>query len=352
MPEPLRIGKTLVGNGQPCFIIAEAGVNHNGDAQTACKLVDAAADAGTDAVKFQSFKTDHLITSNAPKAEYQRRHSEKENESQDDMLRQLELSEEAHRQIFEHCKKRKILFLSTPFDEKSADLLEQLGVEAYKIPSGELTNLPLIRHVAQKGRPMIISTGMATLPEVEAAVEAAHSRKNSQIILLHCVSHYPMKCSEANLRAMRTMADRFDCPTGFSDHSEEGVEVALAAVALGACVIERHFTLDTRQPGPDHFFSLEPALLQSLVRGIRHVESALGDGRKAPAESEFEMIKISRKSLVSKIPIKAGTQLTNAAVTAKRPGTGMAPSKIDELLGRTAKYDIHAGEILTRDMFD
>lgn len=337
-----------IGLGQPCFIIAEAGVNHNGDLTLAKRLIDAAVEAKADAVKFQTFKAERLASATAPKAAYQLRTTD-HGESQLEMLRRLELSEAAHRHLMAYCQTRGILFLSAPFEEGSADLLERLGVPAFKIPSGELTNLPLLAHVARKGKPMIVSTGMATLEEVEAAVQRIRSSGNPPLILLHCVSDYPANPAEANLRAMRTMAEAFNVPVGYSDHTP-GLDVALAAVALGACVIEKHFTLDSTLPGPDHRASLEPKELAVLVRGIRLVEAALGDGRKIPARSETATAAVARKSVVAARTIPRGTRLTEACLCLKRPGTGLPPSALPSVLGRTATREIPAETVLTWDM--
>lgn len=334
-----------IGPGQPCFIVAEAGVNHNGDIATARQLVGVAAQAGADAVKFQTFDADRLVTVNAPKAAYQLQATGAE-ETQRDMLRRLELSVSAHRELMTCCGEKGILFLSTPFDEESADLLESLGVEAFKIPSGEITNLSFLAHVARKGRPMIISTGMATLEEVRAAVETV---RGAEIVLLHCVSSYPAEPADANLRAMETLRREFDVPVGFSDHTS-GIEVSLASVVLGACMVEKHFTMDRSLPGPDHRASLEPAELTTLVQGIRNVESALGHGRKEPAASEANTAAVARKSLVAARDIEAGTRLTAELLDCKRPGTGLSPALRDSVVGHTARVDIPAGQLIAWEM--
>lgn len=342
---PIKIAGRLIGPRRPCFIIAEAGVNHNGDLALAKQLVDAAVTAGADAVKFQTFKAERLASASAPKAAYQLQTTDR-SESQLEMLRRLELSEPAHRALMAYCQEWRILFLSSPFEEESADVLEQLGVCAFKIPSGELTNLPFLEHVARKGKPMIVSTGMSTLAEVEQAVQAIRQMKNSQVVLLHCVSDYPADPSDANLRAMQTMADAFKVPVGYSDHTP-GIEVALAAVALGACVIEKHFTCDRTLPGPDHRASLEPDELRRLVQGIRMVESALGDGRKAPVPREANTAAVARKSLVAARDIPAGSLLTEESIAIKRPGTGLPPAMLPSLVGRKTLRDIPVDTLLT-----
>jgi N-acetylneuraminate synthase len=339
-----------VGTGQPCFIIAEAGVNHNGDVALAERLVDAAVRAGADAVKFQTFEAERLISAAAPKAEYQLRAGDPR-ESQLDMVRRLELSPEEYRQLAAYCERRRILFLSTPFDRKSVDLLVELGVPALKVGSGEITHWPFLEHVARSGLPIILSTGMAHLGEVDEAVRVVQSAGNGELALLHCVSNYPADPEDANLRAMRTMAVAFQLPVGYSDHTL-GIEVSLAAVALGACIIEKHFTLDRDLPGPDHRASLEPRELAALVRGIRIVESALGHGLKCPAPSEANTTAVARRSLVAAQDIPTGTTLTAGMVAIKRPGTGLPASFLPHVVGRTVRVEVLAGSLLRFDMLD
>jgi N-acetylneuraminate synthase len=339
-----------VGSGHPCFIIAEAGVNHNGSLDLALRLVDAAVGAGVDAVKFQTFQADRLVTLHAPKAAYQNETTGKA-ESQFEMLKKLELDETSHRTLVGHSASRGIAFLSTPFDEKSADFLETLDVPAYKVPSGELTNLPFLRHVAGKKRPLIMSTGMATLEEVGRAVEAVRTAECKDLVLLHCVSAYPAYPAEVNLRAMATLAEAFGVPVGYSDHTL-GIEVALAAVAMGACILEKHFTLNRSFPGPDHRASAEPAELAALVDSVRKVEAALGNGVKRPMASEADTALVARKSLVASRDIPEGAVLQPAMVAARRPGTGMAPDRANELVGRRARYEISEGTILSPEMFE
>lgn len=285
-----------IGVGLPCFIVAEAGVNHNGQIELARQLVDAAAAAGADAVKFQVFQAEKLVAPSAPKASYQRE-AGAFGESQLQMLKKLELPLAAFRDLEQYCRQKRILFLATPFDEQSSDFLEQLPVAGFKVSSCDLTHLGFLDHLARKGKPLLVSTGMANQTEVEAAVRAIRETGNDQVALLHCVSKYPAAPAEANLRAMATLAQAFDLPVGFSDHTP-GLEVALAAVALGACVIEKHFTISRGLPGPDHRASLEPDELGSLVRGIRNVEAALGHGRKEPVAGEAEVAGAARRSLV------------------------------------------------------
>lgn len=340
----------LIGNNHPCFIIAEAGVNHNGHLNMALQLVDAAVAARADAIKFQTFKAESVISSTAPKAIYQKRTTGAE-ESQLDMARHLELSYDQFKEIKAHCNKQGILFLSTPFDHDSADFLDELGVPAFKIPSGEVTNYPFLEHIASKGKPLIISTGMSYLGEVEQALCVIYASGNRKVILLHCVSNYPAEPADTNLRTMRTMATAFGVPVGYSDHTL-GIEVALAAVALGACVVEKHFTLDRTLSGPDHGASLEPNELSALVKGIRIVEAALGTGRKEPAATEANTSMVARRSLVAACDIPLMTVLTEQHIAIKRPGTGLPPAMREYLVGRRARTMIPADTLLTLELFE
>jgi N,N'-diacetyllegionaminate synthase len=342
MVATVEIAGRKVGPDQPCFIIAEAGVNHDGNLDKALSLIDAASRSGADAVKFQTFVAARLVTRNAPKAAYQMGNTDPA-ESQYEMLRRLELSPESHRKLLAHCRQKEILFLSTPFDEESADLLVALGVAAFKVSSGEITNLPLLSHLARYHKPMIISTGMSCLSEVESAVRTVERAGNSEIVLLHCVSNYPASPADANLRAMATMGKALGVPVGYSDHTL-GIEVAIAAVALGACVIEKHLTLDRTLPGPDQQASLEPDEMAQMVRSIRAVEAALGHGRKEPAASEAKIAAVARKSLFAARDIPAGTKLTEEMIDIKRPGTGLPPEMRPRLIGRTMRVSLSAGE--------
>jgi N-acetylneuraminate synthase len=344
----IRVGNKEIGPNRPCFIIAEAGVNHNGDIALAMRLIDAAAEAGVDAVKFQTYIADHIVSPQAPKGEYQLSRTDVD-ESQLEMLMRLELPFSAFEKLFNYCQQCEILFLSTPFDEESADFLADLGVAAYKLSSGEITNTPFLAHMASYRRPMIVSTGMSNLNEVETAVRTIEDAGNHELILLHCVSNYPADPADVNLRAMDTLSEAFGYPVGYSDHTL-GIEVAIAAVALGACVIEKHFTLDRDLPGPDHNASLEPSELEALVRGIRLVEASLGDGNKQPAGSEANTAAVARKSLVAATDISTGTKLTIEMIDIKRPGTGLAPGLRQDLIGRIARQDIPAGTLLTWEM--
>ena len=348
MSDYIKIARRKISHRHPCFVIAEAGVNHNGDVELAKRLVDVATEAGADAVKFQTFKAERVVSATAPKAEYQLQTTDAA-ESQLDMLRRLELSPEAHRELQAYCQERGVLFMSTPFDEESADLLDELGVPVFKIGSGEITNCPFLEYVARKGKPIILSTGMSYLSEVDEAVRVIHDAGCDQLVLLHCISNYPADPADANLRAMQTMAIAFGVPVGYSDHTL-GTEVAIVAVALGACVIEKHFTLDRSLPGPDHRASLEPDELTALVQGIRTVEAALGHERKEPAASEADTAAVARRSLVAAKDISAGTKLTEELIAIKRPGTGLPPSMRPYLIGHTVRMTIPAGALLTLEM--
>ena len=348
MVATIDIAGRPIGPHQPCLVIAEAGVNHNGSLEMALRLVDAAMDSGADAVKFQTFEAERLATTFAPKAEYQRRETNA-TESQYDMLRRLELTSDMHRELMAYSKDKGILFMSSPFDEESADLLANMDVAVFKVPSGELNNLPYLAHIARKGKPMIVSTGMAYLSEVETAVRSIESAGNSNFILLHCVSNYPADPANVNLMAMQTMSTVFDVPVGYSDHTS-GTEVAIGAVALGACVVEKHLTLNRNLPGPDHRASLEPEEFAAMVKGIRVVESALGNGRKEPADSEADTAAVARKSLVASQDIPAGTTLTEELIAIKRPGTGLPPAMRSYLVGRAVRLPIPAGTVLTLEM--
>jgi N-acetylneuraminate synthase len=348
MVTEIRIGSRHLGVGHPCFIIAEAGVNHNGDIALARELVRVAASAGADAVKFQTFRAAQLATADAPKAGYQKSFGAPE-ETQQEMLRKLELSDAAHHELKQLCGELGIMFMSSPFDEACADFLHQLGVDALKIPSGEITNTPYLAHLARLGRPLILSTGMANLEEVRVALAAVEQCGRVPIALLHCVSNYPAPAAGCNLRAMATMQREFGVPVGFSDHTL-GADVALAAVALGACVLEKHFTLDRNLPGPDHEASFNPTQLAEFVRSVRAVESALGNGVKTPLPAEAETAAVARKSVVAACDIPAGAKLTTDVLACRRPGTGIPPTQLETLIGRSARAAIAAGAMLRHDM--
>lgn len=326
------------------LIIAEAGVNHNGDLDMARELIAVAAAAGADLVKFQTFDAASLIAASAPKAGYQIA-ATGDGESQLDMVRKLELSPADHDVLIAECERRGIGFFSTAFDVASFDLLMTLGLDRVKVPSGEITNLPFLRHVAGSGHPVVLSTGMATLGEIEdaLAVLEAGGTPRERITILHCNTEYPTPMRDVNLRAMTSIAAAFGTAVGYSDHTS-GIEVAIAAVALGATVIEKHFTLSRTLPGPDHAASLEPGELTAMVAAIRNIEAALGDGRKRPSPSEVGNRAIARKSLVAAMPVRAGETFTAANVTTKRPGTGLSPMRWDEVIGTVARRDFATDE--------
>ncbi len=325
------------------FIIAEAGVNHNGSYELACKLVDAAKVAGADCIKFQTFKSENLVSHSAQKAEYQK--TTTGDGSQQDMLKKLELSYDAFLDLKEYCDRIGICFLSTPFDFESIDFLNTIDMPFWKIPSGEVTNLPYLLTLAKTGRPVVMSTGMCGMEEIEAAIRVLRDNGTPEIKLLHCNTEYPTPYEDVNLRAMQTMRDTFGLEVGYSDHTK-GIEVPIAAVALGAAIIEKHFTLDRNMEGPDHKASLEPDELAEMVRCIRNIEKALGSAEKKPSPSEIKNKSVARKSIVAKTPIRAGEVLTEENVTVKRPGTGISPMKWPEVLGTKAIRDFEEDELI------
>jgi N,N'-diacetyllegionaminate synthase len=328
------------------LIIAEAGVNHNGDLGLAKQLIDAAAEAGADIIKFQTFRANRQVTSTARKADYQLKTTNNK-ESQHEMLQRLELTEAMHKELIAHCATRNIGFFSTAFDTESVDLLLSLGQEHFKIPSGEITNLPYLRYIGQLGKPVILSTGMTTLGEIETAIDVLEiaGTPRTQITVLHCTTEYPTPMNEVNLCAMQSIQTAFCVAVGYSDHTQ-GIEVAIAAVAMGATVIEKHFTLDRKLPGPDHKASLEPEELKDMVAAIRNIEVALGDGIKRLTPSEARNKPAARKSIVASHAIKTGEVFSAQNITAKRPGTGLSPMLWDEVMGRTAPRDFVADELI------
>ncbi|MBC7542948.1 MAG: N-acetylneuraminate synthase family protein [Candidatus Sericytochromatia bacterium] len=351
MVTPVSIAGRLIGPGQPCWIIAEAGVNHNGDPALAAALVDAAAKAGADAVKFQTFQAATLATPTAAKAAYQSANLADDSLSQQAMLKALELSRDAHRPLQTRAAAQGIPFLSTPFAPDDAAFLVGLGVPALKVSSGDLTNLPFLAQLARYGLPLLLSTGMADLAEVAAAVATVRANGNPSLILLHCVSTYPADAADCNLRAMRTLQDTFHVPVGWSDHTI-GWDVAVAAVALGACVVEKHLTLDRTMPGPDHAASLEPAELAALVLALRRTEAALGHGEKRPTPSEAAVAAVARKSLHWDQDLAAGASVSQGAVTILRPEAGLAPKWYDRLHGLRLARPVLAGSPVLPADFD
>jgi len=326
------------------FIIAEAGVNHNGDIESAKKLVDVAVWSGVDAVKFQTFKADRLASKQAPKAAYQNETTD-EKETQHEMLKKLELTYDMHIELIKYCKEKNIMFLSTPFDIDSVKMLIELGIDIIKIPSGEITNLPYLREVGRQKKKVILSTGMSNMQEIEDAIKVLKDNGSEDITILHCNTQYPTPISDVNLNAMIKMKERIGIPVGYSDHTQ-GIEIPIAAAALGATVIEKHFTLDKNMDGPDHKASLEPYELKQMVDGIRKIEKALGNGIKQPSDSEKDNIGIVRKSIVASKTIRKGELLTDENLTTKRPGTGINPMKWDEVVGTCAQRDYEKDELI------
>jgi len=328
------------------IIIAEAGVNHNGNIELAKKLIDVAAKAGVDYVKFQTFKAELAVSKNTKKAEYQKLTTNAE-ESQFDMIKKLELDKKAHIELIDYCNKKNIKFISSPFDLESIDLLYELNIPLYKIPSGEITNYPYLKKIAEKKLPVIMSTGMANMKEIEDAlgVLLENGLQKTQITILHANTEYPTPMQDVNLKAMLTIKKEFDVEVGYSDHTN-GIEVDIAAAALGARVIEKHFTLDKTMKGPDHKASLEPKELIAMVKAIRNIEVALGSGIKKPSPSETKNIPIARKSIVAKQNIKKGTIFSKENITVKRPGTGISPMRWNDILGQQAIKDFNKDDLI------
>lgn len=326
------------------YIIAEAGVNHNGSLDTAKKMVDKAKSAGADCIKFQTFISKNLVSKNAEKAEYQKQQTD-EKESQLDMLKRLELTFSEFVKLNDYCEDKGIEFFSTAFDFESIDFLEKLNMKKWKIPSGEITNLPYLVRIAQMGKPVILSTGMSTIEDVKAALEVLYNNGSGEVTVLHCTTEYPAPYRNVNLKAMNTMKEELNVPIGYSDHTE-GIEIPIAAAALGATVIEKHFTLDRNMEGPDHKSSIEPNQFQAMVKAIRNVEMALGSGEKIPSDSEKKTMFIARKSIVAKRSIKKGECFTEENLALKRPGTGISPMKWFEIIGKKAVKDFEEDDLI------
>jgi N,N'-diacetyllegionaminate synthase len=335
----MNMGRTL--------IIAEAGVNHNGSTDMAKQLIDVAAEAGVDYVKFQTFKADNLVTKNAKKAEYQQQNMADAGDSQYQMLKKLELSKEQHYELIDYCKQCSVKFLSTAFDLESIEFLSSLNLGLWKIPSGEITNYPYLKRIARENQPVILSTGMSTIDEIRAAINVLveHGADKQQITVLHCNTQYPTPMEDVNLLAMQTIAKEIDVKVGYSDHTL-GIEIPIAAVALGATVIEKHFTLDKTMEGPDHKASLEPDELKAMVIAIRNIEKALGSSEKTVSASEGENKNIARKSIVAAKFIAKGEKLTEENLTVKRPGNGVSPMKWEEIIGKTAVRNFEEDELI------
>jgi len=346
----IKIGRRLVGENEPCFIIAEAGSNHNRKLDQAFKLIDVAKESGADAVKFQTYSAETIYSKKTPKPEYlKKKKMSGEKESLWDIIKKIEMPRDWHPKLKEYCDKKGIMFLSTPFDLKAVDELDKVGMEAFKIASFEITHLPLLEAAAKTGKPIILSTGMADLTDIKDALDVIYRQGNRNVVLLHCAINYPPKYEDLNLRAMDTMRKEFDLPVGFSDHTMDIVS-DIAAVALGACVIEKHFTLDRNLPGPDHPFALEPEELKKMVQAIRDTEKSLGSSEKKHTKAEEEMYRIGRRSLVAAKKISKGTKITREMIEVKRPGYGIPTKMMDQVVGRTAKVDIDEDDILSWEM--
>jgi N,N'-diacetyllegionaminate synthase len=328
-------------------IIAEAGVNHNGSIELAKKLIDVAAEAGADYVKFQTFKSEQVISKNAKKADYQIVNTENEVESQLEMVKKYELDKAAHIELIDYCQGKGIKFLSSPFDLPSIDLLLELGIDIFKIPSGEITNFPYLKKVASLAKEIILSTGMCNLADIEVALAILikHGASLDNITLLHCNTEYPTPFNDVNLLAMNTIGNAFKVKVGYSDHTL-GIEIPIAACALGACIIEKHFTLDKNMKGPDHIASLEPHELKDMVKAIRNIDIALGSGIKRPSESEQKNISLARKSIVAASDLQSGDVLTPENISVKRPGNGISPLAWDDIIGKTVTRSFSADELL------
>jgi N-acetylneuraminate synthase len=346
----IKIGKRWVGEGEPVFIIAEVGSNHNGSLKQAKRLIDVAVDAGADAVKFQTFKAERLYSKKTPAMSYLKKNKLlKKGETVWDLLRKNELPRVWQKSLSEYCAKKKIVFLSTPFDVEAVDDLNALKMPAIKIASYEITHLPLLEHAARTKKPMILSTGMADLSDIETALQVIYKTGNRDVVLLHCAINYPPRFEDVNLRAMQTIREAFQLPVGFSDHTT-GIAVDIAAASLGACVIEKHFTTSRKLAGPDHSFAIEPDELKAMVLGIRQAEKALGSPVKCRTAAEEEMYKLGRRSLVAACAISKGTQIKRSMIEVKRPGFGIPTKMLEVVIGRTAKVPIEEDDILSWSM--
>jgi len=344
MIKQIKINGKIIGKNQPVFIIAEAGVNHNGDIEIAKKLVDVAFEAGADAIKFQTFNAETLVTKNAKQADYQTENIGKK-ESQFEMLKRLELKREYHQELFDYSTKKGIIFLSTPFSEGDVFFLDEIGLPLFKIGSSDTNNLPFLRDVAVMGKPMIVSTGMSELNDVLEAVSIIRKSGNENMVVLHCTAQYPTPMNEVNLRAMLTIQEKCDVLIGYSDHTV-GIEVPIAAVALGATVIEKHFTLDRNMEGPDHKASLEPNELKAMVGAIRNIEKALGSPNKKVSYVTMKVAEVAQKSLIAAHDIQAGKIIQKSDVVIKRPGAGIKPKQLEELVGKKTLVNIPVDTII------
>ena len=346
----IKVGDKFIGDGYPCFIIAEAGVNHNGDVSLAKEMVDKAVEAGVDAIKFQTFKSEKLVTKYASMAKYQKENIGEE-DSQFNMLKKLELSFEEFIELKDYCNDKSIIFMSTPFDIDSAEFLNSMGMEAFKISSGDLTNIPMLEYIANFNKPIILSSGMSVIGEIEDALISLRNRGVENVAVLHCTSNYPAPLDSVNLKAMNTIKNTFNILGGYSDHTR-GITIPIAAAALGANIIEKHFTLDKSMEGPDHKASLDPQELKAMVEEIRKVESSLGNGIKMFNESEIDTMRVARKSIVAARDIKSGETIKLQDLDYKRPGNGLSPKYYKEIIGKKAKRDIKIDEQLTLDLME
>jgi sialic acid synthase SpsE len=348
----IKVGRKKIGPDEPVFVIAEAGANHNRSLKTARRLIDVAVRAGADAVKFQTYSGAGMYSKYTPEIGYiRKRRLARRGETIRDLIDRISLPRDWQKRLAAYCRRRKIIFLSTPFDLEAVDQLDRLGVPAFKIASFEINHIPLIRHAAGKKKPLLLSTGMADLADIETALGAAASCGNRKVALLHCAINYPPRYQDVNLRAMETMRLAFDLPVGFSDHTP-GSTVAVAAAALGARIIEKHFTLSRKLPGPDHPFALEPDELAAMVRAVRETEQALGSSIKRRTPAEEELYRKARRGLVAACEIPAGRRITRKMLAVKRPGYGISPVEIARVVGRRARRDLREDEILTWEMLD
>lgn len=346
----IKVGDRWIGEGKPCFIIAEAGSNHNGKLEQAKQLIDIAVEGGADAVKFQTYCAEKLYSRKTPTMKYLKKNKLiKKDESVWDLIKKIEMPRKWHKPLADYCKEKGIIFLSTPFDLEAVDELEEVGMAAYKIASFEIVHLPLLEYAAKKGKPMIISTGMADLSDIQDALDRIYATGNRQVIVLHCGINYPLAFEDVNLRAMITIREAFQVPVGYSDHTL-GITVPIIAVTLGASVIEKHFTPDRKLVGPDHSFALEPDELKKMVEAIRNTEKAMGSPIKKHTKAEEEMYKLGRRSLIATRYISRGTIITKEMIDVKRPGYGIHPKMMSVVTGRVAKVAIEKDDILTWEM--
>lgn len=346
----IKVGDRWIGEGKPCFIIAEAGSNHNGKLEQAKQLIDIAVEASADAVKFQTYSAEKLYSRKTPTMKYLKKNKLiKKDESVWDLIKKIEMPREWHKPLADYCKDKKIIFLSTPFDLEAVDELEQVGMAAYKIASFEITHLPLLEYVAKKGKPTIISTGMADLSDIQDALDTIYAAGNRQVVMLHCGINYPLAFKDVNLRAMITVREAFQVPVGYSDHTL-GITVPIAAVTLGASVIEKHFTISRKLKGPDHPFALEPAELKAMVRSVREAEVSMGSSIKKRTKSEEEMYRLGRRSIIAATNIPEGTIIKQEMLEIKRPGYGISPKFVNIVVGRKTKVDIKEDDVVTWEM--